>query len=111
MNEQQDFQRCGAGCCCYINGEPVTDDVFQASTEQSQSPHTSIGCLNDASNQFASQQTKFYLGIPVAGATSVSFYVYASESHQYLGLGTPQHQQEWQSAKETFKADQKGKKK
>jgi hypothetical protein len=111
MIEQKDAQRCNNKCCCYLNGEEVTNEMFERAAPRKNMVlgvqaifDTVIPCLKADYSQKVIARAGFYTGQPFAHLPqqpvrlSLETFVYHAITHRYLRLSTPEDDQAWGQA-------------
>jgi hypothetical protein len=111
MIEQKDAQRCNNKCCFYLDGEEVTEEMFERAAPRKNMElgvqaifDTVIPCLKADYSQKVMARTGFYTGEPFAHLPqqpvrlSLETFVYHAITHRYLRLSTPEDDKAWGQA-------------
>jgi hypothetical protein len=91
----RDAQRCGLGCCFFIDGEAVSKDDFRVAAP-SPTNQTKISCLRTEVAYRVSKEIGFYIGFDVSKPKPIgAFYKYDAVTHRYLRDAHPEEFLQW----------------
>jgi hypothetical protein len=110
MIVQHDVRRCDTGCCFFIASRAVSLPEYNSAigndplVPKPVPGQTTIPCMKTAQNRTRAKRIGFYVGRAIVDlAPTGDYYVYDSETHDFIRNATDEDLQKW-GIKWTLKA-------